>query len=146
MFVARLCRPFRTQFFIYCQPRPPLRCDLGYNISAFQAFKKILIMVLIDSPFLNSGCSTRFAKAKKKPWKANLPGRKKKLGNDLLSHTLVCSTIGDEGLDFWVRYGIRYFPFSNITKQNWMSYQKFSESISLDKKQRLKRLFTRLIL
>lgn len=25
---------------------------------------------------------------------------KKKLGNDLLSHTLVCSTIGDEGLDF----------------------------------------------
>ena len=24
----------------------------------------------------------------------------KKLGGDLLSHTLVCSTIGDEGLDF----------------------------------------------
>lgn len=24
----------------------------------------------------------------------------KKPGNDLLSHTLVCSTIGDEGLDF----------------------------------------------
>jgi hypothetical protein len=27
-------------------------------------------------------------------------GLKEKLGNDLLSHTLVCSTIGDEGLDF----------------------------------------------
>jgi hypothetical protein len=26
--------------------------------------------------------------------------RKKKLGGDLLSHTLACSTIGDEGLDF----------------------------------------------
>lgn len=25
---------------------------------------------------------------------------KKKLGGDLLSHTLVCSTIGDERLDF----------------------------------------------
>jgi hypothetical protein len=29
-----------------------------------------------------------------------LLGRKKTLGNDLLSHTLVCSTIGDEELDF----------------------------------------------
>ena len=43
----------------------------------------------------------------------------KKLGDDLLSHTLVCSTIGDERLDFWVRDGIRYFPFSNVTKQNF---------------------------
>ena len=37
---------------------------------------------------------------KKRPYKAYLIGQKKKLGNDLLSHTLVCSTIGDEGLDF----------------------------------------------
>jgi hypothetical protein len=30
----------------------------------------------------------------------DLTGRKKKSGRDLLSHTLECSTIGDEELDF----------------------------------------------
>ena len=41
----------------------------------------------------------------------------KKLGNVLLFHTLVCSTIGDEELNFWVRYGIRCTPFSIVTKK-----------------------------
>lgn len=43
---------------------------------------------------------------------------KEKLGSDLLFHTLVCSTIGDEGLDFRVRNGIGYFPFSIAAKKN----------------------------
>ena len=43
--------------------------------------------------------NVRAIKCKKKP--ANLRLRANgKPGNDLLSHTLVCSTIGDEGLDF----------------------------------------------
>lgn len=37
---------------------------------------------------------------KKKALAAEQLGLKKMLGGDLLSHTLVCSTIGDEGLDF----------------------------------------------
>ena len=37
---------------------------------------------------------------KKSTLKACCTIGKKKLGGDLLSHTLVCSTIGDEGLDF----------------------------------------------
>jgi hypothetical protein len=39
----------------------------------------------------------RSANKKKAP---SLTGHRKKLGSDLLSHTLVCSTIGDEGLNF----------------------------------------------
>ena len=36
----------------------------------------------------------------KKPRQLCSCGAKQKPGDDLLSHTLVCSTIGDEGLDF----------------------------------------------
>jgi hypothetical protein len=58
---------------------------------------------------------------KKAPLEYSPTGRKKELGNDLLSHTLVYSTIGEEGLDFRVRNGIGYFPFSIVTKQNFLS-------------------------
>ena len=37
---------------------------------------------------------------KKGPVNLRLQGHDEKLGSDLLFHTLVCSTIGDEGLDF----------------------------------------------
>jgi hypothetical protein len=41
----------------------------------------------------------------------------KKPGGALLSRALVHSTIGEEGLDFRVRNGIGYFPFSMTTRK-----------------------------
>ena len=40
-----------------------------------------------------------------------------KFGNALLSHTLVCSTIGERGLNFCVRNGNRCDPSSIVTKK-----------------------------
>ena len=48
----------------------------------------------------------------------NLRPEKEKLGNVLLFHTLVYSTIGDEGLNCWVRDGIRCLSFSMVTKKD----------------------------
>jgi hypothetical protein len=46
----------------------------------------------------------------------------KKTGGDLLSHTLVCSTIDDEGLDFRVRNGVGYFPLSIAAEKILLVY------------------------
>ncbi len=45
-----------------------------------------------------------------------------KLGNVLLSHTLVYSIIGDGDLDFCVRDGNRYCPSSKVTKKKMFIY------------------------
>ncbi len=46
------------------------------------------------------GLGNRGLGQKKKALNLTIQGENKKLGSDLLSHTLVCSTIGDERLDF----------------------------------------------
>ena len=53
-------------------------------------------------PFFCHLCPSHFfiIYKEKAPLSNALAGLKEKLGGDLLSHTLVCSTIGDEGLDF----------------------------------------------
>ncbi len=43
---------------------------------------------------------------------------KKNAGYDLLSHVLLRSTIGAEGLDFRVRDGNGYFSFAIVTGKN----------------------------
>ena len=52
--------------------------------------------------------------------------RRKSLCSNLLSHTLVYSTIGEERLNCWVRDGIRCVPLSMSTKQTWIPLFKSS--------------------
>ena len=47
---------------------------------------------------------------------------KENLGIGLLSHTKVCSIMGDEELDCRVRNGIGYTLFSMDTKEIWKMY------------------------
>jgi hypothetical protein len=50
-------------------------------------------------------------------------------GNDLLSHTLRCSTIGAEGLHFRVRNGIGYFSLANATRSSKRTDQQFRDDV-----------------
>lgn len=66
-------------------------------------------------------CIPKKIRTKKKPWLDCSSQGEEKSGDYLLSQPLAASTIGDEGLDFWVRDGIRYFPLSMVTRKRFLN-------------------------